>query len=141
MICLKTSDMVFITIIIIMSRWEHGFPLTHSRHPSLSSIAPGRSSRPHPGSAQSCCRYVLAGRPTLAHPCEGVNRSTSLLSSPLLLQQCPACLIRLIWIVFVKGGRWPYSCCICGVVPPGLVQSSSKHSCIIAVKHWLHTLN
>ena len=34
---------------------------------------------------------------------------TSLMSSFLLLQQCPACLVRLTWIVFVMGGRWPYS--------------------------------
>ena len=38
-------------------------------------------------------------------------KSTSLMSSFLLLQQCSACLVRLILIVFVMGGRWPYSCC------------------------------
>ena len=32
------------------------------------------------------------------------------MSSSLLLQQCIACLVRLTWIVFVMGGRWPYSC-------------------------------
>ena len=31
------------------------------------------------------------------------------MSLSLLLQQCPACLVRLAWIVFVMGGRWPYS--------------------------------
>ena len=41
----------------------------------------------------------------------GVHRGTSHMSSSLLLQQCPACLVRLTWIVFVIGGRWPYSCC------------------------------
>ena len=45
---------------------------------------------------------------------EGVHRSTSLMSSSLLLQQCPACLVRLTWIVFVMGGRWPYSWCFVG---------------------------
>ena len=44
-----------------------------------------------------------------ARPYVGVNRSTSIMSSFLLLQQCPACLVRLTWIVFVIGGRWPYS--------------------------------
>ena len=39
----------------------------------------------------------------------GVHRSTSLMSSSLLFQQCPTCLVRLTWIVFVMGGRWPYS--------------------------------
>ena len=32
------------------------------------------------------------------------------MSSSLLLQQHPACLIRLIWIVLGTGGRFPYSC-------------------------------
>ena len=27
----------------------------------------------------------------------------------LLLQQCPVCLGRLIWMVFEMGGMWPYS--------------------------------
>ena len=27
------------------------------------------------------------------------------MSSSLLFQQCPACLVRLTWIVFVMGGR------------------------------------
>ena len=44
----------------------------------------------------------------------GVHRSTSLMSSSLLLQQCPACLVRLTWIVFLMGGRWPYSWCLVG---------------------------
>ena len=45
--------------------------LTLSHHPSLSSIASGRSSRQHPVSVQSCCRLVLADRPTLARLSEG----------------------------------------------------------------------
>ena len=36
------------------------------------------------------------------------------MSLSLLLQQCPACLVRLTWIVFLMGGRWPYSCCLVG---------------------------
>ena len=36
------------------------------------------------------------------------------MSSSLLLQQCPACLVHLTWIVFVMGGRWPYSWCLVG---------------------------
>ena len=58
--------------------------------------------------------YVLAGRPAFARPYVGVHRSTSLMSSSLLLQQCPACLVRLTWIVFMMGGRWPYSWCFVG---------------------------
>ena len=88
--------------------------LTLSRHFSLSFIASGRSSGLHPVSSQSYCMYVRAGRPAFARPYVGVHRSTSLMSSSLLLQQCPACLVRLTWIVFVMGGRWPYSWCLVG---------------------------
>ena len=33
------------------------------------------------------------------------------MSSFLLLQQCPASLVRLIWMVLEMGGKWPNSCC------------------------------
>ena len=104
--------------------------LTLSRHFSQSFIAPGRSSGLHPVSSHSCCKYVRAGRPAFARPYVGVHRSTSLMSSSLLLQQCLACLVRLTWIVFVMGGRWPYSW---GVLPPGQVQYCSQYSCVVAV--------
>ena len=32
----------------------------------------------------------------------------------LLLQQCPACLVCLIWMVLEMEGRCPYSCCFMG---------------------------
>ena len=41
-------------------------------------------------------------------------RSTSLMSSSLLLQLCPARLVRLTLTVFVMGGRWPYCYCFVG---------------------------
>ena len=78
------------------------FPVVHR---------PGRSSRLHPVSLHSCCMYVLAGRPALTRPYAGVHRSTSLMSSFLLLQQCPACLVRLTRIDFVMGSMWPYCWC------------------------------
>ena len=89
--------------------------LTLPRHFSLSFIASGRSSGLHPVSSHNCCMYVRAGRPAFDWPYAGVYRSTSLTSSSLLLQQCPACLVLLAWIVFVMGGRWPYSWCLVGV--------------------------
>ena len=61
-------------------------------------------------SVRSYCRYVLVGHPTLARSCEGVFRRMLLMCSSLLLQQCPTCLVLLIWIVFEMRGRWPYSC-------------------------------
>ena len=88
--------------------------LTLSRHFSLSFIASGRSSGLHPVSLHSCCMYVREGRPALARPYAEVHRSTSLMSSSLFLQQCPACLVRLTCIVFVMGGKCPYSWCLVG---------------------------
>ena len=88
--------------------------LTLSRHSSLSFIALGRSSGQQPVSSHSCWMYIRAGRPAFARPCVGIHKSTSLMSSSLLLQQCPACLVRLTWIVFVIGVRWPYSWCLVG---------------------------
>ena len=52
---------------------------------------------------------VRAGRPAFDWPYAGVHRSISLTISSLLLQQCPACLVRLACIVFVIGSRWPDS--------------------------------
>ena len=89
--------------------------LTLSCHFSLLFIASGRSSGLYPISSQSCWMYVWAGCPAFARPDVGVHRSTSLMSLSLLLQQCPACLVCLTWIVFVIGGRWPYSWCFVGV--------------------------
>ena len=77
--------------------------LTLSRHFSLSLIASGWSSGLHPVSSHSCCMYVRAGRPAFSRQFVEVHRSTSLMSSSLLLQQCPACLVCLTWIVFCDG--------------------------------------
>ena len=88
--------------------------LTISRHFSLSFIASGRSSGLHSVSSYSCWMYVRAGCPAFARPYVGVHKSTSLMSSSLLLQQCPACLVRVTWIVFMIGGRWAYSWCLVG---------------------------
>ena len=86
--------------------------LTLSHHFSLSFIASGRSLGLHPVSSHSCWMYFRAGRPACPRPYVGVHRSTSFVTSSLLLQQCPACLVCLTWIVFVMGGRWPYSWCL-----------------------------
>ena len=106
--------------------------LTLSRHFSISFISSGRSSGLHPVSSHSCCMYVLAGRPAFAQPYVGVHSSTSLMSSSLLLQQCPACLVRLIWIVFVMGGRCPYSWCFAGCCRQDLFNIARKN----AVSSW-----
>ena len=55
------------------------------------------------------CRFELGVLPLLVHVYITYElRSTSLMSSSLILQQCSACLIL---IVFMMGGRWPYSNC------------------------------
>ena len=51
---------------------------------------------------------------TFAQPWEGIDKSTSLMSSSLVLQQLPTCLVCRIWIIFVIGGRWLYSCSFVG---------------------------
>ena len=86
--------------------------LTLLHHFSLSFIASGRSSRLHPVPSHSSCMYVRAVRPAFAWPYARVHRSTSLMNSSLLFQQCPTCLFRLTWIIFMMGGRWPYSWCL-----------------------------
>ena len=114
--CIQISIYLYIDIyhhhhhVVLVAR----ISLTLSRHFSLSFIASGRSSGQHPVSSHSCWMYVRAGRSTFAWQCVGVHKSTSLMSSSLLLQQCPACLVCLTWIVFMIGGRWPYSWCLVG---------------------------
>ena len=104
--------------------------LTLSRHFSLPFIAFCRSSGLHPVSSHSCCMYVRVGRPAFAWTYAGVHRSTSLMSSPLLLQQCPACLVCL---TRIDGRQVAVYLVPCVVLPPGLVQYCSQHSCVIAV--------
>ena len=85
---------------VVLPAW---ISLTLSLHFSLSFIASGRSSGLHPVSSHSCGMYVRVSRPAFAWPYAGVHRSTSLISSSLLLQQCPVCLVHLTCIVFVMG--------------------------------------
>ena len=119
-VCMGCSCILLCVYVWVMYHHHHHIvlaariSLTLSRHSSLSFIALGRSSGQQPVSSHSCWMYVRAGRPAFARPCVGIHKSTSLMSSSLLLQQCPACLVRLTWIVFVIGGRWPYSWCLVG---------------------------
>ena len=118
-VCKQMTDIKLLLLHSNHHHHHHVVPLarisfTLSRHFSLSFIASGRSSGLHPVSSHSWCMYVQAGRPAFARPYVGVYRTTSLMSSSLLLQQCPACLVRITWIVFVMGGRWPYSWCLVG---------------------------
>ena len=62
------------------------------------------------------------------------------MSSSLLFQQCPACLVRLTWIVFVMGCRWPYSCCFVGCCFQDLFNIAHSIS-VIAIKLFLHVVH
>ena len=97
---------IFFSIYIYIYHHHHVVPLarislTLSRHFSLSFITSGRSSGLHPVSSHSCCMYVRAGRSAFARPYVGVHWSTSLMSSSLLLQQCPACLIYIYIYIYI----------------------------------------
>ena len=99
--------MATLIIIIMMSCRQHGYPW------SSLATSPHRSS-PLAGLQDYIPYPHIASRPSFSRSYVGVHWSTSLMSSSLLLQQCPACLVRLTWIVFVMGGRWPYSYCFVG---------------------------
>ena len=125
-----------LTLLIYIHHHHHVVPparisLILSRHFSLSFIVSGRSSGLHPVSSHSCCMYVRAGRPAFAPPYVGVHRSTSLMSSYLLLPQCPG-FSNL--YSFRDGRQVAVYFVPCGVLPPGLVQYCSQHSCVIAVQ-------
>ena len=127
-----------IIIIINLSCHQHGYPwpspATPPYHSSLSVGPQGYK----PVSSHSCCMYVQTGRPACARPCKGVHRSTSLMSTSLLLQQCPACLVRLTLIVFVMEGRWPYCSCFVGCCSRTCTILLVQYSCVVAVKLFLH---
>ena len=62
----------------------------------------------HPLSSLSCAVYVLFGRPYFRCPCKGSHRSSSLIISSLLRQQCPEKRILCSLIVIVIFGIFPY---------------------------------
>ena len=94
----STLSYIYIYIYIYIYHHHYVVPLARislslSRHFSLSLIASGRSSGLHPISSHSCCMYVRAGLPAFAWPYAGTHRSTSLMSSSLLLQH--------VWFVYL----------------------------------------
>ena len=105
-------------IIIILSCHQHGYPWPSlATPPYCSSLPAGLQSYTPYLHRVAVSRFELVA---LLRPCEGVHRSTSFMRSSLLLQLCLACLVRQILIVFVMGGRWPYSCCFVGCCPQDL---------------------
>ena len=106
--------------------------LTFSRHSSLSFIALGRSSGQHPVSSYSWM-YVRAGQPASARPCLGVHKSTSLMSSSLLLPavSCMSGSSNLNSFRDREAGGRTFG--VLWGVAAKLVQDCSQHSCVIAV--------
>ena len=93
----------------------HGIPLagislTHAGHSCLLPIAFGRSS------SNILCQYRVVANSfeTVALPLLVRVRNTLHMSSPLLFQQCPACLIWIIRMVFETVDRCSYSCSFAG---------------------------
>ena len=110
MIC----NIYIIILIIIMSCREHGLP---GLSLSIRLYCPSHSAGPLDYILYLYRAVVDRFRPDVQHllrPCEGVHRRTSLMSLPLLLQQCPACLVRLIGMVLEMGDEWLYCCCFVG---------------------------
>ena len=113
LIYIHIYNIVYICIVYI---YIYIYIYIYSRHADtmvilnyLAAIALVRSSRRHSVSAQSRWIYDFAGQPTLVCPCLVVHRKMSLISLPLLLLQCPACLFHLNWIVCVNWSKWPHS--------------------------------
>ena len=64
--------------------------------------------------------------------CSGICGGTSLMSSSLLLQQCPAFLVRLTWIDFVMRGWRPDSWCFVGCCLQDLFNTLAPSCCIFS---------
>ena len=122
-----------IIIIILMSCRQHGYPWPSlATSPYYSSPLAGLQGYilcPH---IAAVCKFELVVLLLFGHMW-GVHRSTSLMRSSLFLQQCPACLLRLTCIVFVMGGKCPYSWCLVGCCRLDLFNIAFIISCVIAV--------
>ena len=118
----------FLTVISLTSRkscWQHGIPwfllflFIHPNRPWLVTGFRGCILCPHRDDV-SLCRSAITGS------CLGVNKRMSFLSSSLHLQQCPVCLVYLIWMVFEMGGKWLYSCCFVEFCSQDLFETASN---------------
>ena len=88
-------------------------PGCHSNHQSKLSIGPRKSSILHPASALEIIP-ILASRTSLVPQCVKVHLRMSLMSSSLFLEQRPAYLVHLTWMICEIEWKWPYSSCFVG---------------------------
>ena len=74
--------------------------------------------------------------------CSSMRRGSQEYVTYEFVSTSPACLVRQTWIVFVTGGKWPYSCCFVGCCLQGgsiLVQLPSSYFTIHLVSvHVVH---
>ena len=105
------SSIIIIIIIIIMPCHWHGYTWPSlATSPYYSSPLAGLQCYiPYPHIA-AVSMFELVVLLLLGH----MRWSTGVhhLWPRLCMSSCPACLVRLAWIVFVMGGRWPYSWCL-----------------------------
>ena len=129
--CLIELLIIIIIITIIMAHYQHEYPwpflAAFLYRPLLPACPQGYIPYQH---RTAVCRFELVFLHFLVH----VKRSTWVRHSSLLLQQCPACLVRLIFIVFLMDGKWPYSyyfvrCCL-----QDLFNIARSILCVVAVK-------
>ena len=122
-----------LSFIIIISCWQHGYPW-----PSLAT-PPYRSSPevglqdnnlyPHIAAE---CTFVLVVLLLRGHVW-GSIRVHLLWVHLCFSSNRPACLVRLTWIVFVIGGRWPYSWCLVGCCCQDLFRIARSILGVIAI--------
>ena len=131
-VCSKISSVYHHHHVVPLAR----ISLTLSRRSSLSFIVPGRSSGLHPVSSYSCWMYVRAGRPAFARPYVGVHRSTSFMSSSLLLQQCPA-------FGRIVGALWGVASRTCSILIAAFFcycRLASSPAVLLASNRCIHTI-
>ena len=88
-------------IIIIKSYWQHGFPwLSLSIRLYHLLLSAGLLNYIL---CLQWCKQILVGRPILEHPWVGVHRRMSLMSSSLVLLQCPSGHFRFASMTFEMG--------------------------------------
>ena len=101
-------------IIIIMSRYQHGyFWLSLATPPYRPLVLAGLQGYLH---RAAVCMFELDVLPLLV-PLKGSTGVHHFWARPKFsnsVPQCPACLVRLILILFVTSSRWPYSCYFVG---------------------------
>ena len=126
----------FIIIIIIMSRYQHGYfwpsLATPPYRPLLPASSLGYISYRH---SANVCRFKLVVLPLFVH----VKYITY-----ELVPTAPAvsCMSGSFNFYSVRD-RWKVAAqmLLCGVLSPGLVQYCSQHSCVIAIKLFLHVVH